>query len=129
MPLDSKATSKHIYVHVGKTSLMIIGSRQNISRAESVEIYIDNEIIKQVDNQKPFGIMIDLTLIWDKQVDVVTLNISKNITLLKFLSKYVGKDCLNQYYTSYILPIFDYGCLIWGGITNWHNGTIPVNVR
>ena len=33
------------------------------------------------------------------------------------LSKFVGKDSLNQYYNSYILPIFDYGCLIWGGNT------------
>ena len=38
-------------------------------------------------------------------------------TLLKLLSIYVGKDSLNQYYNSYILPIFDYGCLIWGGNT------------
>ena len=106
-----------MYVHVGKTSLMIIGSRQNTSRTESIEIYLENEIIKQVDNQKLLGVTIDQTLSWDKQVDIVALNISKRITLLKLLSKYIGKDSLNQYFNSYILPIFDYGCLIWGGNT------------
>ena len=106
-----------MYVHVGKTSLMILGSRQNIVEIESFEIFIDNEIIKQVDNQKLLGIIIDQTLSWDKQIDMVALNISRRITLLKLLSKYVGKDCLCQYYRSYILPIFDYGCLIWGGNT------------
>ena len=106
-----------MYVHAGKTSLMIIGSRQNISRVEQLEIYIDNEIIKQVDTQKLLGVAIDQTLCWDNQVDTVALNIARRITLLKLLSKYVGKDSLNQYYNAYILPIFDYGCWIWGGNT------------
>ena len=39
---------------------------------------------------------------------------------MKQLSKYVNKDSLKQYYDSYILPIFDYGCLIWSrcSVTN-----------
>ena len=83
-----------MYVHVGKTSIMILGSRRNIAEIESFETFIDNEIIKQVDNQKLLGIIIDQTLSWDKQIDMVALNISRRITLLKLLSKYVGKDCL-----------------------------------
>ena len=112
-----KQNKMYVHVLLGKTSLMILGSRQNIAEIESFEIFIDNEIIKQVDNQKLLGIIIDQTLSWDKQIDMVALNISRRITLLKLLSKYVGKDCLCQYYSSYILPIFDYGCLIWGGNT------------
>ena len=34
--------------------------------------------------------------------------------MLKLLSKYVDQKGLNLYYKSYILPIFDYGCLILG---------------
>ena len=100
---DFKIYCKHnkMYVHVGKTSIMILGSRQNIAEIESFEIFIDNEIIKQVDNQKLLGIIIDQTLSWDKQIDMVALNISRRITLLKLLSKYVGKDCICQYYSSY----------------------------
>ena len=72
-----------MYVHVGKTSIMILGSRQNIAEIESCEILIDNEIIKQVDNQKLLGIIIDQPLSWDKQINMVALNISRRITLLK----------------------------------------------
>ena len=42
------------------------------------------------------------------------LNVSRKISLLKLLSKYVSRTGLTQYYNSYILPILDYGCLIWG---------------
>ena len=52
-----------MYVHVGKTSLMILGSRQNIAEIESFEIFIDNEIIKQVDNQKLLAPFPDLCLL------------------------------------------------------------------
>ena len=50
---------------------MILGSSQNIAEIESFEIFIDNEIIKQVDNQKLLCIIIDQTLRWDKQIDMV----------------------------------------------------------
>ena len=40
-----------MYVHVGKTSFMLIGTHQNLSLVESIEIYVDNEIIKEVENQ------------------------------------------------------------------------------
>ena len=36
---------------------------------------------------------------------------------------YIDKTNLNKYYNSYILPLFDYGCIIWGRTTttniNW----------
>ena len=60
------------------------------------------------------SIYIDNTLKWDKQVDFVCLNVSRKINLLKLLSKNVSRTGLNQYYNAYILPILDYGCLIWG---------------
>ena len=37
-----------MYVHVGKTSVMLIGTRQNLSVVDPIEIHIDNEIIKEV---------------------------------------------------------------------------------
>ena len=57
---------------------------------------------------------IDSTLSWDRQIDSVCQKITRRIMFLKVLSKYVDKSSLKQYYNSYILPIFDYGCMIWG---------------
>ena len=53
----------------------------------------------------------------DKQIDAVCLNITRRITLLTLLSKYVKRPSLNQYYNAYILPIFDCGCIIWSRCT------------
>ena len=45
---------------------MSIGSRQNLSNYDELNIAIDNEDISNVDNQKLLGIIIDKTLSWDK---------------------------------------------------------------
>ena len=109
--------SNGMYVNIGKTSVMTIGSRSKLSHTESIRIFLHDELVKEVDNQKLLGVIIDKTLTWDKQIDAVCLNITKRITLLKLLSKYVIRHNLNQYYNAYILPIFDYGCIIWGRCT------------
>ena len=37
---------------------------------------------------------------------------------MKLLSKYVDQTSLKQYYNSYVLPVFDYGCVTLGNFTN-----------
>ena len=102
-----------MFVNLTKASSMSIGSRQNLSNSDHFLIIIDNDDISNVDKQKLLGIIIDKTLSWYKQIDSVCLNITRRITLLKLLSKYIDMPNLKLYYNSYILPIFDYGCMIW----------------
>ena len=37
---------------------------------------------------------------------------------MKLLSKYVNQIFLKQYYNLYVLPVFDFGCVVWGNTTN-----------
>ena len=48
------------------------------------------------------GVIIDKHLSWDKQIDTVCLNITRKISLLKLLSKYIDKASMNTYYNSSI---------------------------
>ena len=96
---------------------MTVGSRQNVAKLDVMEICIDNEIIKEVENQKLLGVIINKTLAWDKEIDAICLNITRRITLMKLLSKYLDQTYLYQYTNAYILPNFDYACLIWGRCT------------
>ena len=105
-------------INAHKTTLMTLGARQNLSRIETVHVYLDEDILKEVNHQKLHGIIIDRNLTWDKQIDAVCLNVTRRTTLLKLLSKYVKKSGLKQYCNSYILPVLDYGCLIWGHCSN-----------
>ena len=83
-------------------------------RTEQIKLYIENHVILGTEQQKLLGVIIDKNLSWDKQIDAVCLNVTRRITLLKMLSKYIDQANMKLYYNSYILPILDYGCLIWG---------------
>ena len=74
---------------------MLTSSCKNISIYNSIQIYVNNEINKEVENQKLVGVMNDKTLSWVNQIDAVSL--SRRITLVQLLSKCVGKQRLNQY--------------------------------
>lgn len=106
-----------MYIHLQKTMQMTIGTRRNLTRTEQIKVYLDNDLIQTVNDQKLLGVIIDNSLSWDKQIDVVCLNSTRRITLLKLLSKYIDKSNMIKYFNSYILPILDYGCMIWGQCT------------
>ena len=54
----------------------------------------------------------------EKQIDLVCQSVSRKLTLMKLLSEYVNQNSLKQYYNSYVLPVFDFGCVVWGNTTN-----------
>ena len=60
----------------------------------AIQIYINDELLRTTDTQKLLGVIIDKNLIWDSQIDMVCLNITRRITLMKQLSKYINKDSL-----------------------------------
>ena len=50
--------SNDMHVHLQKTSIMWIGTWQNLQNLGSLEIFLEDELIKQVDTQKLLGIII-----------------------------------------------------------------------
>ena len=37
---------------------------------------------------------------------------------MKLLSKYINQNSLRHYYNSYVLPVFDFVCVVWGNTAN-----------
>ena len=62
---------------------MTAGTRQILNRNDALEINMDGEMLRAVDNQKLLGIVIDKHLTFDNQIDSVCLNITRRITILK----------------------------------------------
>ena len=51
--------SNDMHIHKHETLLIMLGSRQNLSINDLLQIILDNELIKNVENQKLLGIIID----------------------------------------------------------------------
>ena len=104
-------------VHYGKTHAFVVGSKHMTSTNEGISVTINEHSIESVSAQKHLGITIDKNLTWEQQTDLVCRNVSRKLTLMKLLSKYDNQNSLKQYYNSYVLPVFDFGCVVWGNTT------------
>ena len=105
-------------VHYGQTDAFVVGSKHMTSANEGISVTMNEHSIESVSAQKLLGIKIDKNLTWEQQIDLVCRNISRNLILMKLLSKYVNQNSLKQYYNSYVLPVVDFGCVVWGNTTN-----------
>ena len=85
---------------------------------ESISITINEHSTESVNTQKHLGITIDKNLTWEQHIDLVCQNVSRKLTLMKLLSKYDNQNSLKQYFNAYVLPVFDFGCVVWGNTTN-----------
>ena len=78
----------------------------------------DNIALDNVEVEKLLGIHIDKNLSWSIQIDKICETISTRIYLLKRLKRYLPLKGLILFYNSYILPIIDYCCTVWGLTTH-----------
>lgn len=105
-------------INYNKTTCMIVGTRQKLRDRQELNINIDNTSISAVNKQKLLGIYIDEHLTWNQHIDYLCSTISSRISLLKQLSNYVPSNIQKIYYQGYILPLIDYGSVIWGSTFN-----------
>ena len=72
-------------LNVAKTELMIIGSRQRLhTQSDEIDIEMDGEKIKRVDDTKSLGLsIINYRLSWSKHVEEISRKVSSSIGALK----------------------------------------------
>ena len=78
-------------VHNGKIHAFVVGSKLMTSANESIFDTINEYNIESINAQKHLDITIDKKLTWEKQIDLVCQHVSRKLTLMKLLSKYVNK--------------------------------------
>lgn len=106
--------NNNMHVNYDKTSYMLIGTMHRLNALRQLNIKIDNNQITSTRSQKLLGLHIDDTLTWSTHIDHLCSAISSKISLLRQLSSYVSVDIQKKYYQGYILPLMDYGSVVWG---------------
>lgn len=107
-------------IHFGKTTCMLVGTRQRISVSRKLNIQIDNNVIQNVPKQKLLGVFIDENLTWSSHIDHLCSLISSKISLLRQISDFVPVKVQKLFYQGYILPFIDYGSITWGSAVGTH---------
>ena len=98
-------------VNIKKCLSMCIGpdSSQNMP-----VLYMNNEPIENVLSAIYLGLEVDNELNWSKHILKTCTTINNKLFHFRSLCKFLPHDTLNNIYTTYIQPYFDYACTIWG---------------
>ena len=101
-------------IHPGKTTCMLIGSPHRTRLENDLLLKIGDTHINNVSSQKLLGVIVDKNLKWESQVNAVCKKVNAKLFLLKRIISYLDDGMKTLFYNSYILPIFDYCCVVWG---------------
>lgn len=77
-----------LIVNVLKTTSMVIGSNYSLRSNTKLDVIINNQSIKQVNEVKLLGIIIDHTLSWDIHIKRIISKIGNILSMIRRCSKY-----------------------------------------
>ena len=106
-------TKNRLVLNSDKTFVMLIGSRANLKKVESFNVYLNNTLLNRVHSAKCLGVVIDDELNWSKHVDKVTKTTQRNVGVIKRAKTYLPQSSLKLLYNSLVLPHFDYCSPVW----------------
>jgi hypothetical protein len=78
-------------------------------------LQLNGENIKEVKQHKHLGLTFNDSLTWSNHIDNLTTKASKCVGLLRRICYEVPRSCLETLYKSMILPILEYGDIIFDG--------------
>ena len=76
-------------------------------------IYFNGSEVKTVPHHKHIGLILDETLNFAEHIKEAIIKARRGIGIIRFLSKYVHRDVLDQMYKLYVRPHSDYSDVIY----------------
>ena len=115
-------------LNVGKSKLLFF-TNKNRNLLKDITIKINNEELKQVDNAKYLGVIMDNKLNFNFHINNIKLRLSKGISLLAKIRHYVPTSVLRSLYFTFINSHVDYNILNWGTTPQAYFDTISSKTR
>ena len=96
-----------------KTKSLLISTKRDAHHNPGVQ-FMDS-IIDEVENHKYLGLIFSNNLKWNTHIDTVCLKARKRLSVIQPLKFKLNRKSLETMYFSYILPVLEYGSVVWGG--------------
>ena len=84
-----------------------------VFKAEHPVIYFCGSEVETVPHHKHIGLTLDETLNFVEHIKEAIIKARRGIGIIRFLSKYVHRDVLDQMYKLYVRPHLDYGDVVY----------------
>ena len=93
-----------------KTELVCIGKNM-----ENFNLRFGDSVILPVDSHKHLGVTFTSSAKWPQHIDNLCKTALKEINGLRKLKYLLSRSALNRIYCTFILPLLEYACEVWGG--------------
>ena len=98
---------------------MVMGSRQiiNVNADENINITINDQPVKKVNETETLGMTIDQHLTWSRHVEEKSKKNASAIGGLERIRPFITIDTANKIYKALIQPHIDYCSTVWDGVS------------
>jgi len=103
-----------LILNVKKSNFLLIGCSFRLSKVGSIHISADNVPLDNVESYTYLVIVINNRFSWSDYIDYICGMISKTLGLLRCIKSCLPLKARITFFNSFILPLFDYGDIIWG---------------
>ncbi len=84
----------------------------------NVDITIQSKKVLQETSFNYLGVTLSSDLTWNEHIENITSKIHQRLAVLRRIKEYLDLNTRRVLYTSLVLPLFDYGDVIWGDKNN-----------
>ena len=107
-------------LNTDKTKVMLITTSQKRLHLHDyiLNLTYKSDTLKNVNNDKVLGVLIDNNLTWLIHIQSIAKKISSNLWLLSKLKEFFSVENKVQYNKIYIQPHIDYCSTVWGGTSH-----------
>ena len=100
-------------INTEKTKLVCFGTRQRVKKIKNLKVQLLNTFIQQVPSYKYLGVILDVNLNFNLQIQQTINKVSHKLYILSKIRQFLTVKTSILIYKSMILPYFDYGDIIY----------------
>lgn len=95
-----------------------MGSSKKLSKISSISTQVFGRVVESVVDFKHLGVTFSSDMTWSDHIGELSIKINQRLGLLKRIKNLLPRSARLLYYNSLILPLFDYGDIVWGDKNN-----------
>ena len=105
-------------LNISKCNFVIFGSPQKLNRIQGISVKVEGTSIERTQSFKYLGVTLQQSMSWADHVDAISMKINQRIGLIRRIRNLLPLQARVALYNALILPLFDYGDVIWGDKNN-----------
>ena len=105
-------------LNISKCNFVIFGSSQKLNRIQGISVKVEETSIEGTQSFKYLGVTLQQSMSWADHVDAISMKINQRIGLIRRIRNLLPLQARVALYNALILPLFDYGDVIWGDKNN-----------